>query len=239
MHVDAELLLAIGIVAFYLFDSAALLHFDDVLVAASRRNWRVTTGAQLEMRGRFLHVPNPLLPFHTALVASWLRPDHRRSDSPETLRTFGETLLPVRIGCSLVVVLMVMAMPALLLTTRDPVWMLCLLAATWTCTIAMLVFLSLRRGVLGLTGRNVAALAIETLLCPPCAPNLYRKLCQKRGFDGDPVLFAARHTTPDAQTRLRAEIEARIAMFALADEDAGGHITGIRAAQQRIRETLT
>jgi len=73
-HVETEVLLVAGILAFYLLDSARLLHFDELQVAATRRGWTVTTGSDLEMRGRFVLVPNPLLPARTRFHASWLPP---------------------------------------------------------------------------------------------------------------------------------------------------------------------
>ena len=67
---DAELLLAIALVALYLQDSALLLHFDEVLVEGASRGWRVSTGAGLELRGRFLSIPNPLWPMRSRFRAS-------------------------------------------------------------------------------------------------------------------------------------------------------------------------
>jgi hypothetical protein len=235
IQVDAELLLAVGIVAFYLFDSASLLHFDELVVAAHRRGWQIAAGGRLEMRGRFLWLPHPLLPFRTVLPASWLSFDADAADTPQTLQRFARRLLPIRIGCGLAGLLVVAAIPTLLLTTRDPAWLLCALAGTWLITIAMLVALFLQRGALGLGGRGFAGLCVESLLCPPCAPNLHRRLCRRRGFRGDPVAFASCHMTTDAQRRLRDSIEARIAMFALADQDDGGHVVGGRAAPAPLR----
>ena len=94
-----------------------------------------------------------------------------------------------------------------------------------------------RRAALRLDTRALLALCAESLLCPPCAPNLYRKLCDRRGFRDDPVAFAARHLPLDAQRRLHAAIDARIALLAQADED-DHRARDVYAARQRIRTLL-
>ena len=236
-HVETEVLLVAGILAFYLLDSARLLHFDELQIAATRRGWQVSTGSDLEMRGRFVLVPNPLLPARTRFHASWLPPGGEVVEDAEALRRFARGLWPVRAGCVVVGVLVLVALPALLLAFRDPAWLLAVLAASTLVTLAMLLAVFRQRATLRLDARGLLALSAESLLCPPCAPNLYRKLCDRRGFRGDPVAFAARHLPRDAQQRLHAAIDARIALFALADED-DGRAGDVRAAQQRIRTQL-
>ncbi|MCD9031156.1 hypothetical protein LDO32_05355 [Luteimonas sp. Y-2-2-4F] len=235
---DAELLLAAGIVAFYLFDSARLLHVDELLVESRGRGWRVRLGSRLELRGRFVWLPNALLPARTALPASWLAATAGDGDDPEALRRFAHSLWPVRAGCIVAGALVLAAIPALLLAAHDPVWLLATLVAALLVTAAMLAVVFRQRAALRLDRRKFLALAAESLLCPPCAPNLYRKLCGLRGFRGDPVAFAARHLAARERERLRDDIDARIALFDAADEGAGGAVADIRRAQARIREAL-
>ena len=70
-HVETEFLLVAGILAFYLFDSARLLHFDDLVISPVRGAWRIVPGGTLEVRGRFLHLPNPLWPAGTRFIAGY------------------------------------------------------------------------------------------------------------------------------------------------------------------------
>ena len=100
----------------------------------------------------------------------------------------------------------------------------------------MLAWLALRRRRLGLTRRRLVTLTSECLLCPPYAVNLYRKLCDQRGFRGDPVAFAAGNLSPQEQQRLLAAIERRIALFAQSsDQDA---LLRLQHVQVRIHDTL-
>ena len=241
-HIETEVLLVAGILAFYLLDSARLLHFDELQIAMTRRGWRVGAGSDLEMRTRFVLLPHPLRPAQTQFYASWLPPGGDTVDEAADLRAFARMLLPVRAGCIVTGVLVLLVIPALLLAFRDPAWLLSVLAANLLVTLAMLGVVFHRRVALRLGSRKLLALSAESLLCPPCAPNLYRKLCAARGLRGDPIAFAARHLSPDAQQRLRAAIDRRIALFALADDIAGDavetRVGDVRAAQQRIRSVL-
>lgn len=236
-HVETEFLLVAGILAFYLFDSARLLHFDDLEIAPARGAWRIVPGGTLEVRGRFLHLPNPLWPAGTRFIAGWLHPAAAIEDA-DAVRNFARGLWPVRAGCMLVAGLVLVAIPLLLLVHRDPAWLLAALAAASLVTLAMLALLFARRKALRLDTRRLLALSAESLLCPPCAPNMYRKLCAWRGWRGDPVAFAAHHLPSAARPALRAGIEARIALFALVDDDEDGRVGAVHAARGRIRSEL-
>ncbi|WP_202839594.1 hypothetical protein [Luteimonas saliphila] len=235
---EAEILLAVALVALYLQDSALLLHFDEVLVEGGGRGWRVSTGSGLELQGRFLLVPNPLLPMRTRFRASWLRAGTTPAETADSLARYARTLWPVRIGSALTGVVVLGAMPYSLLGSRDPLQLLAALAAAWLLIIAMFACLALRRATLQLSRRQLGKLALESLLCPPHAINLYRRLCAMRGFRSDPVAFAATHLPADARRRLQTAIEARLDLFAQADEGAGGRISGLAAARARIAGQL-
>ena len=235
---SAELLLAIALVALYVQDSASLLHFDDVLVAGTRRGWHVSTGSDLELRGRFLFVPNVLLPAGTLFRSNWLQPAAGPDEDPDALASFAKRLWPIRIGCMFAGAAILVMLPALLLTSRDPLWMLGAVCLAYLWIIAMLTMLFVQRKALGLTGFKFAALVTESILCPPHAVNLYRRMCALRGFRGDPIRFASRTLSTHEREHLRSAINARIALFALADDGNTPRAAALHAAAERIARTL-
>ena len=231
---DAEVLLVIALAARYLQDSALLLHFEEVLVEGDGRRWRVSAGTGRELRGRFLSIPNPLLPMRTRFRASWLHAGAAEPDTPGELARHARLLWPVRLGCTLTGVVLLGVMPWLLLGSPDPLQLLVALASAWLLIIAMLAYLALRRATLQMSRRQLAGLAAEALLCPPHAINLYRQLCAMRGFRGDPIAFAASQLPDHERQRLRASIDARLDLFALADHAAGSRGAVLAAARMRV-----
>lgn len=254
----AELLLVLGLFAFYLHDAARLLHFDDLIVSRRWRGWDVSADALLEVRGRFLWLPSPWLPMQPQFRAGWLHAGDDRvagsgtaSDTGGDLDAFVRPLWPIRVGCLLVGICLLVALPVILLGGRDPVQLLAVLATSYALTLAMLLIVLRRRRVLGWTNRQWAGLAGEALLCPPYAINLFRRLCQQRGLHGNPLDFAARTLDCPRQQRLRRDIERRLSLLGLVDDqdDAGGsgdsgagdtpaEAARLRRARQRIAATL-
>ncbi len=234
----AEILLVAALLALYLQDSALLLHFDEVLVERDGRGWRVSTAPGFEARGRFLSVPNPLLPMRTRLRAGWLHADGRPADTPQRLARFERLLWPVRLGCTLTGVVLLGVVPWLLLDYRDPVALVAALAVAWLLILGMLAWVARLRAHLPLSPRALAGLALEALLCPPHAINLYRRLCAMRGFRGDPIRFAASQLPTDARRRLQTSIEARLDLFALADDAPSQRSRQLAAARARASALL-
>jgi hypothetical protein len=235
---EAEVLLVIALLALYLQDSALLLHFDEVLVEGDGRGWRVSTGTGLELRGRFLSIPNPLLPMRTRLPASWLHAGGAEQDTPRGLARHARMLWPLRLGCTLTGVVLLGVMPWLLLGSRDPLQLLAALASAWLLIIAMLAYLAMRRATLQMSRRQLAGLAAEALLCPPHAINLYRRLCAMRGFRGDPIAFAASQLPDHERQRLRTSIDARLDLFTLADHAVGHRGAALASARTRVAGLL-
>lgn len=258
----AELLLVLGLFTFYLHDAARLLHFDELIVSRRWRGWDVSADALLEVRGRFLWLPSAWRPMQPQFRAGWLHADDDRvagsntasdtaNDTGGDLNAFVRPLWPIRIGCMLVGICLLVALPVILLGGRDPVQLLAVLATSYTLTLAMLLIVLRRRDALGWTTRQWAGLAGETLLCPPYAINLFRRLCQQRSLRGDPLDFAARTLDRPRQQRLRRDIERRLSLLGLVDDqddagDSGDTGTGdthaeaarLRRARQRIATTL-
>src|SRR3546814_9086970 len=63
---DLEVLLVIGIVAFYAQDAMMLLYHDELVFERVARRWRPSPGGS-QWQGRFLFVPNLLAPWRPLL----------------------------------------------------------------------------------------------------------------------------------------------------------------------------
>src|SRR3546814_1602536 len=63
---DLEVLLVIGIVAFYAQDAMMLLYHDELVFERVARRWRPSPGSS-QWQGRFLFIPNLLAPWRPLL----------------------------------------------------------------------------------------------------------------------------------------------------------------------------
>ncbi|NZA27756.1 hypothetical protein H0E84_15360 [Luteimonas sp. SJ-92] len=228
MSASAELLLAVAVAALYLQDSALLLHYDEAVVTRAGRGWRVAIGPALELGGRQLYLPNPLTPQRVHFRASWLGAEaDAGAPDAQRLQPFLAALRAPGAACVALLGLLA-ALPAALLFYPHALLLAALLFLVYATIGLQLALLARARTTLGLERRELAALAVEALLCPPHAVNLVRRLGLRRGFGGDPVAFAAATLAGPARARLRAAIERRIALIA-------GHADGSARLQARRR----
>ena len=72
MHISFETLLVLGILGFYLFDSAMLLYFNEFAIVKSSSAWAFACPAsRWRIRGKTPYLPNPLTPGNPLFRAAW------------------------------------------------------------------------------------------------------------------------------------------------------------------------
>jgi hypothetical protein len=234
---DAGLLLTAALVGFYLQDSAHLLYADEVVVTGERRGWRFELGS-LELGGRYLHLPNPFLPAHPIFRANWLAAGQGSQRPSAELSTFLADVAPLGRCCAALSGLLLLVLPAAVFAYRVPMLLMAIVAVAYALIGLMLVLLLHRRDRLGMSARDVAAIATDALLCPPHAINLLRKVCLWRGLRDDPLVFAAGTLPAEARSRLRNEIEGRADLIAASGDLVSPRGPAMRARLAQVREML-
>lgn len=197
-----EQLLALGIVGFYLIDSAMLLCFNELVFVKRRNGWGIVGGQQgLQVLGRSLLVPNPITPAQPLFRTCWvLSPAGDAAGSDPVaggkadfgqlqLQRYLDALRPVRYVTMLLLVLLLGALPAVLLAIGAGTEFALLLAAVYLGIGVMLVTIYLSRGELGLPGKAFAKLAFDSLACPPLALNAVRRISLRRFFLAESLVF--------------------------------------------------
>lgn len=236
MWIAGEWLLVAGILLFYLQDSALLLYHDEVAIAERWRSWNVSASAGVELAGRHLCVPNPLLPQRALFRATWTAVDGGSDNT--CLDAFLSQLMPFRVGCVAAWAIVLVAIPASVLAHRPATWLLAELLASYLVTAIMGVCAWRRRGALGLDTKAALGLIAETLLCPPYSVNYLRRLCRHHAFGGDPVAFAAKHCHERNRAALRQELLARTDIdLSFADPGSELHAS-LQARRERITRSL-
>lgn len=240
---DVEVLLPVGAIALYLYDSVQGLYGDELVFERRRRGWMASAGSDFLFAGRRPYLPNPFAPDAPMFRVSWDRAQDQGTLGPaEADALAGALCLPAWL-VRLQFLLLVLALPVVSIALGAGRMLLAVFALYYLLSAVALVLLARRRAALRLTGRQVALLAFESIACAPFAINLVRKvgLLQSAQLRWAEVA-AARFDEPERRI-LGATLGASIAA-ALAIEDAGTsraeHLANLRTTLgARIGVALT
>jgi hypothetical protein len=192
------LLVPLGALAFYLFDSLLMLYGDEaLLVATGRSGWQCTGGSSWLLAGRRVALPNPFLPWQP-LWRLVHRPEPRgvpgRDDDARraraTLATLRVALRPLGVLVTLLQWLMLPGLALVLLLLGTGNALLVMLALIYALVLASGAVVIVCRSQLQLARGAAWALAAEGLLCPPFAINLVRKVTLRRPLRDDAIGLA-------------------------------------------------
>jgi len=202
-----EVLLVIGIIAFYVQDAMLLLYGDELVFERVARRWHPSPGGS-QWQGRFLFVPNPLAPWRPLLRGAI---PGAPSAIPETssLEPVLRALRPLQVGVTLLAALLLVGVPALLWRYPHPLALSALAASIYLVALLLVIELWRRREAFGLDRRTAAWLAFGSVACPPHAINLVRKLGLRQSLPRDAMSMASDALDAPALERLKATLAER------------------------------
>lgn len=175
----AEILLVAAMIGLYLYDSARLLHSNEgVLAATLGGRWSLHFGAEhYTLRGKEPFVPNPLLPHRPVFPLRWKQ--QVLAALPAAQRWTPPPFGPYKVLAPFVW-LMALALfgliPAGLFSRYGNLAIAAGILLFYATALLALAYVWFKRSALKLTGRQVGALAFESLTCPPFALNLVRHI---------------------------------------------------------------
>jgi hypothetical protein len=209
-----EVLLPIGAIGLYLFDSVLLLYSNEVLfvhhLAGGRGRWGFVMSSALLLGGRRLCFVNPFTPAIPQFRVKWSEADTRQErESLDELHAFFAALRPVQYLVAVLWVLLA-ALPVEIAVLGTGPELLVLMASFYLVIVVMLVYVYVRRGALRLSSKAFAAVAFDALACSPFAVNLARKLAMRRSLAGNPIEFASQSFDAPAFAALIAAVSARV-----------------------------
>jgi hypothetical protein len=191
-----EVLLPLGAIGLYLFDSTLLLYSNELLFARRAGRWTFATSSELFLAGRRVCFLNPFTPATPQFRVRWSEADTREEqESPAQLDAFLAALGPLRYFV-MALWLLLLALPAELVLWGTGIELLALMAAFYGVILAALGYIYARRRELRLSGKSFLALSFDSLACAPFAVNLVRKLALRRSLAGNPIEFARRTFEP-------------------------------------------
>ena len=188
-----EVLIVIGLFGFYLYDAIVLLRPREMVLACTGRRYALSSPyPYLTVRHRIPWMPNPLRPDRMLFRLTWS--DDGTGNRGQSLADAQALVAPLgglRIATLLAAVALLIALPWLALTFGIGLYFLYGIAAAYALIVAMLALTWRDRAALGLSTRDLMALAFDALACPPFAINLVRKLGLRRTLAIDPLEIAA------------------------------------------------
>lgn len=205
MTLPFEIMLVLGVVGFYLFDSAMLLYVNELVFAEKNGKWVFgLPESGWQMLGKNLYFPNPLTPDHPLFRTCWVAASatNEHQENIETLRQFINTLNPLRYMTFGLFVLLLIGLPIVLLGFGTGLALLLLLGLVYLTITVMLAQIYRQREELGLSWKAFSKLAFDSLACAPFALNLVRKITLRRSLVGDPICFAHQVLDADAFAQL-------------------------------------
>ena len=227
MNPSSEILIVLGVVGFYLYDSAMLLYSNEFVLIEAHGAWtfRYPQG-DWQLLGRTPYLPNPLTPYAAIFRVSWSPSNlgEQHQEDPK-LQEFTSALNPLRYIVVVLLVLLVGELPLLLLHFGVNLGVLVLVGVVYLTIIAMLLIVFLRRRVLQLSSRACGALAVELLACAPFAINTLRRIAVSRSIAGDPIRFARERLSTESFAKLVSLVCGRLDE-ALELEDEGSERRG-------------
>src|SRR5262249_10501700 len=174
---------AIWLVAllFYIFDSARLLHPQELLILEARRGRLTTafTDIPFTLVGRPLYFCPLLFPHRAAFLTTWGKTwlDHAEvARELDSLRRRLETLRPIRIFALEMAVMLFAVGPGLTLLRGAGIAVVYTAAVVYVIAVASGVVLWQCRRDLDVRDRDALRIAIEMILCPAFVPNLVRRI---------------------------------------------------------------
>ncbi|MFL6604265.1 MAG: hypothetical protein ACJ8R9_23435 [Steroidobacteraceae bacterium] len=185
-----EVLLPLGAIGLYLFDSTLLLYSNELLFARRADKWTFATSSALLLAGRRVCFLNPFTPATPQFRVRWSETDNRQErESPAQLDSFLAALRPLRYFVT-GLWLLLLALPAELALWGTGIELLALMAAFYSVILGALGYIYWRRRELRVAGKSFLALSFDSLACAPFAVNLVRKLALRRSLAGNPIEFA-------------------------------------------------
>lgn len=222
MMLSFEVLLILGAIGFYLYDSIELLHINEFALLRNGERWSyIYPTSEWQILRKWPFMPNPFRPDVDIYLVFWSVNAPTRRNSARHLHVFESRVTFLRHAARLLFVMFFLILPLVLLIYGSGVELLLLFACIYG-TIAVVVFLLYRnRRSLKLAPRRLLLLSFECLACPPFAVNVLRKVTYRSALIGDSIAFAMRVLDRNTFCCLVNDMCRRIEMqLCWSDEDA-------------------
>lgn len=165
-----EVLLALGVVGFYVWDSAMLLYANELVYLHSKGRWSfVTATSRMQLLGRYLYLPNLLSPQKALFRVCWSAAASQQGHIPEeeALKRLLTAVDSLRYLIYPLWTLMIAVLPVTLVVYGASNAFLLVLGLIYIAILALLINLYLKRTELGLSKWALTKITFDSLACAP------------------------------------------------------------------------
>jgi hypothetical protein len=239
MQVSVEVLLMAAVIGLYLYDSALLLYSNEGVLTATRASrWRAALGfANMQILGKRIFIPNPLLPHCATFRLAWGVEGHESSHE-ETWPDLNCMFDPIAPLIWFMAIALFVLLPLGLFTRLGERMLLSALGVLYINIVTALFWLWRNRASCQLTGRQWLGLAFEALACSPLALNLVRKISARMTLREDFLHAAPRLLSAVDWNATRLEIVARLNEEIENEEDASERRTILELQRQALQQEI-
>jgi hypothetical protein len=233
-----EVLLPIGAIAFYVYDSALLLYGNELALERARTGWRTSAGLPLQIARRRPFVPNPLVPGALLFRVRWDVELGGPTDAPFDAEALRTTLTSIRALVTLQALLLLVVLPPTSILLGAGRLLLAVFVFYYLLTFAVVGILIVKRRTLRVPSRRIAWLALESLLCAPFAANMVRKVALARSEELDWQSIASCEFSRETKDRTLRAVDSRITELLAGEEPGSPRSERFELIRQSLKERL-
>ena len=184
-----EALLVLGVFGLYCYDSFMLLNFNELIFIRFKKKWSYKFPIlSLQLLRKFPFLPNLLTPNVPLFQVFW--PSRDQGLNINELNTFIKSVLPIQIISVLLLLLMFVCLPIVAFRYGSGINLLIVFFAIYILIISILIYLFTQKNNLKLSNTKFVSIAFESIVCPPFALNIVRKISLNYPINVDPYIFS-------------------------------------------------
>lgn len=191
MQTSFEILLILGILGFYLYDSAILLFANEVVFVKSYFKWSASfPTSRWRVMKKLLLFPNPLTPFNPIFLLTWTTLDAATKQNQTDLAKLLAAITLLQFAVITLMISLLIALPLTIYKLGMGTPTLIVVSFIYLNILCLLCIAYIKKDDLKLNNKAFIKLAFEALACPPFALNFIRHISLRHSFHSTSVGFA-------------------------------------------------
>ena len=184
-----EVLLVLGVFGFYFYDSFMLLNINELILTRSSKNWSYQFPIlSFQLLKKFPFLPNLLTPNAALFKVLW--PTNDDNLDSKALDVFIKSLIPIQITVIILLLLILIYLPIVAFIYGSGAELLIIFSTIYIVIASILIYIFTQKNNLHLTNIKFISIAFESIVCPPFALNMVRKISLNYSINIDPYLFS-------------------------------------------------